>query len=173
MNVSSSANSFADRCDLRPVSPRLPGGRIEAEISHLQQGGTLGRATPHERAKPREQLGERERLQQVVVGAGIEPGDAILDRIARREHQHRRPDAPLAQSPAHLDPVEAGQHQVEHDRVVLRGRPQRERIVARPRDVDSVPLLDEAAAQQARHLELVLDHEYSHARIVILEMRGG
>ena len=42
-------------------------------------------------------------------------------------------------------------------------RRQREGVVARPRDVDGVALLDEPAPKQARHLQLVLDDEHAHA----------
>ncbi len=41
------------------------------------------------RAHPRRELGERERLDQVVDGARVEAGDAILDLTARGEHEHR------------------------------------------------------------------------------------
>ena len=32
---------------------------------------------------------ERERLAEIIVGAGVQPGDAIVHRAARREDQHR------------------------------------------------------------------------------------
>ncbi len=35
-----------------------------------------------------QQLAQRERLHEVVVGAVVEPGDAVLDTAPRREHQH-------------------------------------------------------------------------------------
>ena len=172
MNVSSRANSFAE--SWISVSPRQT-CRV-AGSSRRSPTSSDGRAArppaPGERAQARQQLGERERLRQVVVGAGVEPGDAILDRVARGQHQHRRPDAALPQPAADLDAVDAGQHQVEHDRVVLDRLGHPERVVAGPGDVGGVALLDQAPAEQARHLELVLDDQDPHrTSIVRAEMR--
>ena len=56
-----------------------PPARVERQIAaaHHRRERRLG--APRERADPRDQLGEGERLGQVVVGAQAEPGDAILD----------------------------------------------------------------------------------------------
>src|SRR5436309_2832690 len=74
-------------------------------------------ATP-ERSDSREQLVEGERLHEVVVGAGVEPVDAIAHGRARREHQDRDLIARGAETPADLDAVESGQTKIEDDRVV-------------------------------------------------------
>ena len=37
--------------------------RVEPEVAHLEDHGTLAATAPHERAQPREELGERERLR--------------------------------------------------------------------------------------------------------------
>ena len=141
--------------------------RVEPKVSDLERDRPLAGAAPYESPQAREELRERERLREVVVRARVEPGDAILDAVARGQHQHRRPDALLANPPADLDPVEPGQHQVEDDRVVLgRGR-HPHRVVAGPRDVDGVALLDEASPQEGRHLELVLDDQDAHAPLIV------
>ena len=78
------------------------------------------------------------------------------------------------QSPADLDAVEPGQHQVEDDRVVLDRRGQRERVRAGAGDVGRMALLAQAAAQQAGQLRLVLGDEEPHlACIVAPWMRNG
>ena len=46
---------------------------------------------------PRVELGERERLGEIIVGAGIEAVDAVGHRVQRRQEQHRRPGAGRAQ----------------------------------------------------------------------------
>ncbi len=48
------------------------------------------RRAAQDRLHAREQLARIERLRQIVVGAEIEPDDAIDVVAARREHQHRR-----------------------------------------------------------------------------------
>ena len=149
--------------DLGVAAPDAPRGRVEAQVADREHRRPLGRAAPGERPQPGEQLGERERLRQVVVGAGVEAADAILDRVARGQHQHRRPDAVRAQPAADLDAVHAGEHQVEHDRVVLGRARHPQRVFAGAGDVGGVRLLDEPAPQQRRELGLVLDDQHAHA----------
>ena len=161
MNVSSIANSFAESAI--SVSPRqtrrVAGSRRRSPTAQL--GRALGRAAPDQRAQPGEQLRERERLGQVVVGAAVEPATRSRTRVARGQHQDRRPDAGVAQPPADLEAVDARQHHVEHDRVVL-GRPAIQSA--------SSPLIATSAAipspinraGSGRHLHLVLDDQHTH-----------
>ena len=57
-------------------------------------------------------------LAEIVVGAGVEAGDAVLDRAARGEDQHRRADAGLAQAAQQLAAVRVRQTEVEDDQIV-------------------------------------------------------
>ena len=72
-----------------------------------------------QRADAGQQLLERERLDEVVVGAGVEARDAVRDRVARREHQDRCPVAVAAEPAAHREAVELGHEDVEHDELRL------------------------------------------------------
>ncbi len=132
MKTSSRANSFAESST--SVSPRqaTPRGRVETQIADPQLGRALRATAASERPQPRQQLGEGEGLGQVVIGAAIEAGNAVAHGVAGGQHQDRRPDPGLAQSPADLEAVDAGQHQVEDDRVVLDGR-RPSRVPPRPR----------------------------------------
>ena len=58
--------------------------------------------------QPRDELAKGKRLGQIVVRAGIEPLDAVIDRVARREHQDRRADAPLSDRAAQINPLPPG-----------------------------------------------------------------
>jgi hypothetical protein len=61
--------------DLRVAAPNPPGGGVETKVGDLENCGAFdGRAT-RERPQPREQLGERERLRQVIVRTGVETRD--------------------------------------------------------------------------------------------------
>ncbi len=68
-------------------SPRptdLSRSEIEGEVAIAQDFARLGRAgTPEQCAKPRQELLEGERLDQIVVRPGVEPGDAVVDTLAR------------------------------------------------------------------------------------------
>jgi hypothetical protein len=157
--------------DRRLAAPNLARGGVETEVADLEHGRPLDRAAPVKRPQTREQLGEGERLRQEVVGPGVEPGHAILDGAACRQHQHRSPDPTLAQLAADLHAVEPGKHEVEDDGVVLDRGGHPERVVARARDVRRVALLDQPAPQQAGHLQLVFDDEDAHGPIVAPAMR--
>jgi hypothetical protein len=115
-----------------------------------------------ERAQPCEQLVERERLDEVVVGAAVEPGDPVRDRVARGQHQHRRPDACGAQPPARLEAVDARQHHVEHDRAVVGRAGHPERVLAGRRDVRAQPALAHPPPHDRGQLDLVLDDQNAH-----------
>ena len=55
----------------------------------MQESGLAGRA-PDERPQPRQQFRQVEGLDQVIIGARVQPPHAVSHSIARREHQDRR-----------------------------------------------------------------------------------
>ncbi len=68
-----------------------------------------------------QQLGHVVGLDHVVVGARVEAGDAVADRIARGGDQHRHVVAPPAQAAQHIEAVAARQTQVEQHQVIAMG----------------------------------------------------
>lgn len=76
-------------------------------------GGAAG-----QRIHAGQQFGKREGLHQVVVGAGVQPVDAVGDAAARGQHEHRRADAGGADRPQDTDAVQPGQHAVQDHQVV-------------------------------------------------------
>ena len=76
------------------------------------------------RANAGEQLGEPERLDQVVVGAGVQAGDDVELLVAGGEDEDREVGPRGSQPAAYVDAVDVGQSEVEHDQVdVGRRRP--------------------------------------------------
>ena len=69
----------------------------------LIPGGLADRWPALQRAQPGQQLTEVERLDQVVIRAGVQPGDPVGGGVPRGQHQHRRGRAAAAQ-PAHQFP---------------------------------------------------------------------
>jgi hypothetical protein len=152
--------------DLDAVAPHLPGRGVQAERADLQHRGPLHHATAGERPQPRQQLRERERLGQVVVGAAVQAGDPVLDAVARGQDEDRRPDPAVPQLTADVEAAEAREHHVQHDRVVGDRLRHPEGVLARPGDVGGVALLDQPPPDEGRHLQLVLDDQRAHAHIV-------
>ena len=78
-----------------------------------------------QRAQAQHQFLDGERLGDVVVAAGGEPGDPVADVVSGGEEQHGHPLDVGAHPPQHLEPVDVGQHHIEHDQVraeLARGR---------------------------------------------------
>ena len=65
-----------------------PGG-VEGERAAGDRRTVDGARPPLQCPDPGDQLAEVERLDQVVVGAGVEPLDPIRRGVPRGEHQHR------------------------------------------------------------------------------------
>ena len=116
---------------------------------------------------PRLELAHVERLDQVVVGARVEAVDAVLDRVARGEHQDRDAVARRAQPARDLEPVDVGQAHVEHHRVGRRGRDlgQRPRAVLRRDGV--VAAQHERAAQRVAQGTVVVHDQNPHRRLIL------
>jgi hypothetical protein len=138
------------------------GRRVEADIAHLQDGRARPRPPPDQRPEARQQLAEGEGLDEVVVGPRIEAPDTVRDGVTGRQHEHGRPPVPGAQRPAHGEPVHAGQHEVEHDAVVVGLGGPEQRLLAVADGVDGVALLLQAAPDGTRHLDLVFHQQDPH-----------
>ena len=133
--------AVADRAlDVRPGRRRAPTGAIEDPLD------------------AQDELGRRERLRQVVVGARGEAGDPVVDEAARRQDDDRRPVGP-ADGSQDREPVDLGEHDVEDDerRHLERDRGQRAPAVGRLDDAIARPL--EVRPDEADDLGVVVDDE--------------
>ena len=72
-------------------------------------------AAPAERLEARQQFGEGERLDEVIVAAGAQSAHAIVDLAERADDQGRRDVAGVAQSAHDGDAVDVRQHAVDGD----------------------------------------------------------
>src|ERR687897_247991 len=81
-----------------------------AETARRRRRPTPSQDRPH----PRDQLFDTERLGEIVVTAPGETGDPVLRGVAGGEEHHRRLVTRRPQPPAHSNPVDARQADVEH-----------------------------------------------------------
>ena len=90
---------------------------------------------PQQGPQPRQQLVQRERLRQVVVGAGVEAGHPVGDLVARGEHRAPGSGRPRRRRSATADAeaVEPGHHHVEDEQVEAAAGRARARRRRRPR----------------------------------------
>jgi len=122
----------------------------------------LRRTTAHQRANTREQLGEGERLDKIVVGAAVETGDPILQRVARREDEHGCLDTLAAQRGENLQAVATRKAEIQKDQVERLRRDAKERILAGPFNDYLIALAFEALTQRVGNLLFVFDDKHSH-----------
>ncbi len=156
---------MADRVEANRLATTtgFQGVQVVAEIGHLQLPATRSLAATQDRLDTGNQLGQREGLDQIVVGTGLQPLDAVRQRIAGGEHDDRR-IAPgiVAQALAHLQPVDARQHQVQHDQVVVLGGGQVQTAEAILRAVDHVALELKVVQHVGENVTVVFDDQDAH-----------
>ena len=127
----------------------------------MRGGGALS-APSAEVLDPGQQLGEGERLGQIVVAAGTQPLHAVVDLAQRGEKQHRRRVAGLAQVLNQAQSVQVRQHAVDDQQVE---RPDRSHQQAFPPvlgDLGAVPALAQTLGQILRRIAIVLDDQNAH-----------
>src|SRR5262245_16695485 len=119
--------------------------------------------TPQQRANARNQLFIRKGLDKVIVGAGIEALDAILDAVACRQHQHGQSATRTPNSFDKPQTVAVGQAEIEDDRIIRNALNVSSRVVE-----DSSFVYDDATilnrgAHVAPQTIIVLNNNYPHA----------
>src|SRR5262249_38051294 len=151
-------------------APSLDGDLARAEVD-LQAAGAEARgrgdvAAEH-RADARQELARVERLGQVVVGADLEPDDLVHVLALGGEHQDGDHGGvrPRTQAPADLQPVDAGEHEVEeHD--LGDGLPrQRQAALAIGRHGHLDVVLAEVLGEERREPTVVLDEEAADGHV--------
>src|SRR5204863_325173 len=108
---------------------------------------------------PAHQLAQPERLGQVVVRAELEADHLVDLVVASGQDEDRRLRAGGAKPAKNLEPVNAGQADIEDDEVGRLVRGELEPLLAALCDGDLVALLLERVLDSARHGELVLDDQ--------------
>ena len=131
-----------------------------------EPGGAGPMGAPQQRAHARDHFVGAERLGDVVVGAQLEPDDAIRLFGPGREHDDRdaRRARVTAQRAAYLQAVEAGEHQVEQQQVGQRAAHRRQDFRAGVKHVHGKAGAPEAVAEQVRDVVVVLDDQQTLGR---------
>ena len=136
-----------------------PRGGVHDQVAHFEHGRALGGAATEERAHPRDELAEIERLDQVVVGARVEAADFVDLLASRRQHDDGHERVPTAKILADLVAVHVRQHEVEQDGVRLFVLRQRDAVPPLARRSDAKPLELERVLQTEHDVRFVFDDE--------------
>ena len=164
---------FARR-ELQRLVPQesASGHRVELQRAVRDARPAVRLRAAQQRPHPRRELGHGEGLHHVVVGAQVEAAHAIVDRVARGEHQHRHRPAARgagAQAAQHLEAVHLRQADVEDHQVELLLRRGEHRLLAARGDVDRVAFGLEDALQARGERRVVFNDQESH----VVRRRSG
>ena len=138
---------------------------VHLQVGHAQHGFLAGdRRAARERVHAREQLGERERLHEVVVRAGLQPLDAVAHAAQRRQHEHRRLDPGGAHRLDDGKTVDARQHAVYDHDVVARLGGEKQPVAAVLRLVDHVAAFPQPVRDESRGVGVVFNQQNLHGQ---------
>ena len=128
---------------------------IDDQIADGEIGGEHLAASAGEGTQSRQQLAKIEWFGEVVVGPGVESGNALLHRVERGEHENGHGALSLPNGPADVEPVQDRHEDVEDDGVVLVLREQSESGSAVGRAIDQVRCLAQSAGDGLAQLSIV------------------
>src|SRR5262245_61701761 len=164
--------------DLAVAGADALGREVDREVGGLDDGFLVGgRGSPQGCAEPGEELVHPERLRHVVVGAGVEGRDLPALLLPHREDDDRD-RGPAAQAADHLDAVDPGQAEVEHDEVGVLARRDGECRLAARRELHVVAARTQVRPERAQDLRLVVDdedarHSAARSRVTIVSPPPG
>ena len=172
-SASRTANSLTDRssgCPSRVTVRRSGSSSIPSARRSL---APRGRLAPGQGADAQHELGEVERLGEIVVGAQAQAGHAVAGRAGRGEHEHHDPAVVLGDHLAEGVTVDAGQVAVEDDDVVGVEVELGRGLQPVAGGVHRHALVAQALGQDISERPRVLDHQHPHAVTPTLVARAA
>src|SRR5829696_2943819 len=145
---------------------------VQRQVAHDQRSRAPGRTAAQQGPHAGQQLLALEGLDQVVVGAGVQPLDPGLDGVAGGQDEDRDVVA-IAQPAGHVDAVQSGEAQVEDDHVWREGGGGVQGGLAVAGHPDLVALDAQGALQGLSDLVVVLDDEHPGGATEVLHGAKG
>src|SRR5437763_4809952 len=133
----------------------------------MQAGGfdhAVGTGAASECLQAGDDLGEGERLRDVVVAAGVEARETVGERVTGGEEQHRRLDAACPERLAEVAPVRVWEADVDDEQVRWVRADAREQLGPGRDRSRREPLLGQTALQHAAELRIVLGDQHAWLR---------
>jgi hypothetical protein len=150
--------------DLGTVETDQPGGGVERDALVAQHDALRGVVDPPQHGPDAgDKLAGAERLGHVVVGADRQPDHEVGLVVTGGQHDDRHPPVGL-DAPAHLQPVEPRQHEVEDDEVGLGGPAQLDRLLPVPYGPGLEAFAPQPPHDRVRDRGLVLHHQHCRHR---------
>ena len=131
----------------------------------------MGNFPPGQHLDPRQQFGKRIRLGKVVVAAGAQAGDTVIDLPERRQDQRRGLISAFSEIVDNQQPVTLGQHAVDDQNVVAAIGGHRRTGLAVAGVVGDMAGLAQGFHQKCGRVAVILDQQDSHV-VTIAAWRG-
>ena len=135
-----------------------PGNEVKPQSPGLQHRRRIV-AAAHQRPDPGQQFGNLERLDQIVLGPGVETFNPVLDRSAGGEDQRGRGDSARSQHCHQFGTIHDRQTTVADHRVEVAGQAEVQALLSVERGLDPVALAAEQVDQHGAQRAIVLDEQ--------------
>ena len=143
-----------------PLPPGFQAGKVEAEGAGAQQGGAVhGPGAAEDGLHAGDEFKHGEGLHQVVVGPQAQALHPVRLLAAGREHEDGHLIHALPEGLQDLEPVELGQHQVQHDEIGPPGRMGRQGWQTVAHGLDGVAFKTQVVDEELAEGRLILHHE--------------
>ncbi len=170
---SRSRNSRALELDLGRAAPDFAREEVHLQVAEGEVGDDGGgAAAADEGLEAREQLGEGERLGQVVVAAALQAGDTVVERALGAEDEDGDLDALGAPALDDAEAVELGQHEVDDGGVERGGAAHLAAFLAVDADVDGVAGFAQTLGDKGGDLCVIFEKENFH-NITVTDVGSG
>src|SRR6266850_1409879 len=144
------------------AASHFPSHEVHVEIADTQPKRICCAPAPKQGTNSSQQFCERERLDQVIVSARIQTGNAILQCIARGQQQNRRLDASLPNARQNLKSIAAGKHEIQKNQIELLGVDSKKGVFTSVRKIDLVVFFLEAFLERISHFLFIFYDENTH-----------
>ena len=121
----------------------------------------------HKRAQPHHNLFHAKRLDEIIVGAGLEAFDFFGPPVARGQDENRQGSAGCTPRPQHCDSADFRQAQIEHGRVIGFGIAEMLAVLPVRRNIDHEIFCLQRAGDRVGQKIIVLDKKDFHVAIVM------
>src|SRR5262249_32708946 len=106
------------------------------------------------------------RLDDIVIGAGIQALDAVLDAVAGRQHEHGQPATCATNGFDQLQTVAVGQSKIEDHRIIGNALDMSGGVIKACSLVNGEAALLKGCAHVPPQVVIVLNNKYPHAELL-------
>ena len=151
--------------------PYLRRRHVEPYPANLEDGAGVARRPAHQRLYPCHQLGDLERLGEVVIGPGVEPLNLLVQLTAGGQHQHRGVHPLATPLLEHAQTIATRQAEIQNDGIIGLGLAEKTRLVAIVAEIGHKSGQAQLFRQLACQDLFIFNYQNSHKWVSKAELR--